>query len=97
MIVATGFWLKKDTSTGRTFAALLGSSVFFWIWTNLGVWATSGMYPMSADGLVACYLAAVPFLRNSMLGDMAWGLVFFASFAGVRQLAARRGFAVEGA
>lgn len=97
MIVMAGFWLKSDASAGRTFAALLGSSVFFWLWTNLGVWLVGGIYPMNGQGFVACYVAALPFLRNSMLGDLAWGFVFFAGFSAVRQLAAKKGFAVEGA
>jgi len=43
---------------------------FFWIWTNLGVWFSADMYPMNIQGLSACYIAAVPFLINSLLGTV---------------------------
>ena len=48
------------------------SAFFYWIWTNLGTWLLSGMYAHSLAGLGECYVAAVPFLRNGLLGDLAW-------------------------
>ncbi|MDR1139729.1 MAG: hypothetical protein LBK93_03840 [Rickettsiales bacterium] len=53
------------------------SSLGFWIWTNFGVWITSNLYPKTLVGLSGCYIAALPFLRNSLIGDMIWGLVIF--------------------
>jgi hypothetical protein len=90
-IVWAGGALRGKTSAPRVIGMLLGSSVGFWLWTNFGVWATSegGMYPQSFAGLVACYTAAIPFLRNALLGDLAWGFVFFAGFAAVKNFAPR--------
>jgi hypothetical protein len=48
----------------------LGSTLFFWIWTNLDVWLSANMYPMNIQGLSACYIAAIPFLINSLLGTV---------------------------
>lgn len=96
-IIWAGLWLQKSATAGRTLGWLLGSSLFFWTWTNLGVWFTGGMYPLNGSGLMACYVAALPFLRNALLGDLAWGFVFFASFAGARNLAAKRGWQIESA
>lgn len=48
------------------------ASVSYWIWTNFGVWLTSGLYPISMTGFVQCYLLAIPFLRNALLGDWVW-------------------------
>lgn len=50
------------------------SSFGFWVWTNFGVWLTSGMYSRTLIGLANCYIAALPFLSNSLLGDMVWGI-----------------------
>ena len=57
--------------------------------SNFGVWLTglglSGQpYAKSFAGLTECYVAGLPFLRGSLLGD--WG--FMALFAGVMTLAA---------
>lgn len=59
---------------------ILGSSLVFWIWTNFGVWLTTNLYPKTLIGLETCYIAALPFLRNSLIGDMTWGLIFLGVF-----------------
>lgn len=51
-------------------------SFVFWVWTNFGTWILSGMYPHSSAGLIACYLAALPFLENTLLSSFLWGSVF---------------------
>jgi hypothetical protein len=63
--------------------------LFFYAVSNFGVWLTglglSGQpYAKSVAGLLECYVAGLPFLRGSMLGD--WG--FMALFAGIMALAA---------
>lgn len=59
-------------TTQRVLIYLLGTSSFFWLWTNFGVWLISGLYSKTIYGLVACYIAALPFLRNEFLGDLLW-------------------------
>lgn len=46
---------------------LLGSLIFFTI-SNFGVWVIG--YPKTFEGLVLCYTMAIPFLINSVLGDL---------------------------
>lgn len=46
----------------------LNSTLFFWIWTNFGVWLSANIYPLDSHGLYFCYLAAIPFLINSLVG-----------------------------
>lgn len=53
-------------------AAMISSSLLFFAATNFAVWAFSGMYPMTFDGLVQCYVAALPFLDKTVLGDLLW-------------------------
>lgn len=48
---------------------LLGT-LFFFLWTNLGVWHIGGLYPHTWQGLIDCYIAALPFLRNSLLSTL---------------------------
>lgn len=61
-------------------AALCGSVVFFVV-TNLGVWLVGALYPRTLDGLVACYVAAIPFFRNTLAGDAGYTLALFGGFA----------------
>lgn len=83
-----GFALRGRVTALRTVAAAAGGALVFFAWTNFGVWLVSGMYPHTFPGLVACYTLALPFLRNSLLGDVAYTGLFFAAFEWyrVRQL-----------
>jgi hypothetical protein len=69
--------LHTRTSFVRVSAgALLGPTSFF-VLSNYAVWASAGMYPRTAGGLVACYAAAVPFYRNDLLSTaIVAGLAF---------------------
>ncbi len=53
-------------------AAMLSCSLIFFVTTNFAVWAFNGMYPMNFQGLVQCYVAALPFLDKTVLGDLFW-------------------------
>lgn len=98
MIILAGQFLRTIPTAGRTLAMLLGSSVGFWVWTNFGIWVVGGhTYGSGLDGLLNCYVAAVPFLGNALVGDLAWGLVLFTSFHYVRKLAPKFGWQVQGA
>jgi hypothetical protein len=35
------------------------------------------MYPLSLSGLAQCYVAALPFLDKTILGDLFWTCVLF--------------------
>ena len=58
-------------------AAMLSCSLIFFAVTNFAVWAFNGMYPMTFEGLAQCYLAAVPFLDKTVMGDLFWTAVLF--------------------
>ena len=76
------FSLKSPSILGIT----LSASTAFWLWTNLGVWLTSGMYAKSVAGLMACYAAAVPFLQTALIGDLVWMGVFVLGYKGSEAL-----------
>lgn len=59
--------------TGMTLTATL----LFFIISNFGVWVSGGIYPPTAEGLAACYVAALPFLRNAILGDVIYSALLF--------------------
>jgi len=57
--------------------AMLSCSLIFFATTNFAVWALSGIYPLTWEGLVQCYAAALPFLDKTVLGDLFWTAVLF--------------------
>jgi hypothetical protein len=59
---------------------VLSSSLLFFVTTNFAVWAFSGMYASDLGGLVHCYLAALPFLQNTLVGDIVWSASLFGAW-----------------
>jgi hypothetical protein len=59
---------------------LAGSCLFFLV-TNFDSWANGSDYPHTAGGLFTCYTLAIPFFRNSLLGDFAYATILFGGWA----------------
>ncbi len=81
VIVAVGIFLRDQKGALPKVAGALLASVLFFVVTNFAVWATSGMYPLTQEGLVSCYLAAVPFFKNQVAGDLVFAAVLFTGWA----------------
>ena len=81
LIVVIGWLGLKRVSSLRVVGAALVSSVLFFIVTNFGTWAVSGMYPPTLSGLAACYVAAIPFFQNTVVGDLVYSGLLFGGFA----------------
>jgi hypothetical protein len=49
--------------------AIAAAPLIFFLVSNFGVWASGPGYPHTLSGLIACYVAGVPFIRGTALGD----------------------------
>lgn len=76
-----GWWLRQRPSAGRIAAASLAGSCLFFLVTNFGVWLTQNLYARTAAGLWQCYIAAIPFFRNSLWGDAMYTAALFGLYA----------------
>ena len=72
--------LRKNVNPGAIVASSIGASLLFYLVTNFGVWAEGLLYPQNFTGLASSYLNALPFLRNTLLGDLAYTVAIFASY-----------------
>lgn len=81
LIVCLGLWLRGRRKAVPIAVAALASSVLFFVLTNFGVWALGSWYAKSWDGLVACYVAAIPFFHNTLLGDGVYATALFGGLA----------------
>lgn len=81
LVVCIGFWLQRRRSALRIAGAALVSSILFFVVTNLGVWAFGSLYPKTAAGLLTCYVAAIPFFQNTLVGDALYTAILFGGFA----------------
>lgn len=78
--VCIGFALRKR-SVRRIAAGTLASALVFFVITNFGAWMTLPMYPKTPDGLLAAYVAGIPFLRNALAADALYAVLLFGGFA----------------
>ena len=79
-----GWWVRRRMSLTRIALAASSGSVLFFLITNAGVWVTGALYPLTLEGLRTCFLAALPFFRNTLLGDAIYTTALFGGFAVAR-------------
>src|SRR6266853_631215 len=72
LIVCLGFWLRRGQTLWRIACATVVGAVLFFVLTNFGVWALDALYPRTLAGLAGCYVAAIPFFRNTLLSDFLY-------------------------
>lgn len=75
-----GIWVKNHKTPTNIILAALASSVLFFIVTNFAVWAFGSLYPKNLSGLIEAYVLAIPFFRNTILGDLFYTGVFFGGY-----------------
>lgn len=80
IIVVIGMLMLKKVNVKNVVLASLSASLSFFIITNFGVWAFGTMYPKNITGLVECYIAAIPFIQNTIVGDLFFSALMFGIF-----------------
>ncbi|BCT91550.1 hypothetical protein LYSHEL_05740 [Lysobacter helvus] len=80
-----GFGLRGRVTGGRVLGYSLLGSVLFFLVTNFGTWFGGTMYPQNAQGLVAAYVAGIPFFKWTLLGTLAYSALLFGGFALLRR------------
>lgn len=78
--VFMGFFLKKNKKFYSILTASFLSAFIFFILTNFAVFIFTPWYEKTLSGLIQCYIMALPFLKNNLLGDIFYTGVFFGSF-----------------
>jgi len=75
--VILGFWLKKHKKWYNIGGSAILSAIIFFVVTNFAVWAFTPWYAKTLAGLFQCYLMAIPFFKNTLLGNVFYVTVFF--------------------
>jgi hypothetical protein len=83
-----GMWGRSRRAVVVLAPLVLSSSLLFFATTNFAVWAFSGMYAHDLDGLLHCYVAALPFLHNTVIGDVFWTTLLFGGWWSAKLLLA---------
>ncbi len=76
-----GLWLRSHKKPIMVIGSTLTSSILFFLITNFGVWAPpNNWYPHTLDGLIQSYTLALPFFRNSLIGDLGYTILLFGGY-----------------
>ena len=77
-----GFGLRGRIGAVRVAGYSFASAVFFFLVTNFAVWAVadSGGSDACMQGLLPCYVAALPFFNGTLAGTLVWSALLFGGF-----------------
>ena len=77
-----GFGLRGRIGVARVAGFSFASAVFFFLATNFAVWAVadSGGSEACMQGLLPCYVAALPFFNGTLAGTLVWSGLLFGGF-----------------
>lgn len=75
-----GLLLRNKKTSKNIFFASIFSSIAFFLITNFGVWLVFSFYPKTFSGLINCHVVAIPFFRNTVIGDLLYTGIFFGGY-----------------
>ncbi len=81
LVVCLGRWLRRRKSFSRVAFAAIASALLFFVLTDFGVWTLGSLYPKTLAGLGDCYIAAIPFFRNSLASSLLYSALLFGGLA----------------
>ncbi len=55
----------------------LFSCLWFFLTTNLAVWLVWEYYPKTFDGLISCFVLAIPFFKNTLISTIIFTITFY--------------------
>lgn len=80
-----GFGLRGKVGASRVLGYSLVGSMLFFVVTNFGAWLSDPLYPKTAAGLAAAYIAGVPFFQWTVLGTLFYAALLFGGFELLRK------------
>ena len=80
VMIFIGAKALKKWNPAKLAISAVGASLLFFVVTNFGTWMSGTMYPMNGAGLLACFTAALPFLKSSLMSNLAFTAVLFGGY-----------------
>jgi len=80
LFVILGIWLKKHKKWYTIGGAAIISAILFFVITNFAVWVFTPWYAKTFSGIIQCYLMAIPFFKNTLLGNLFYTTIFFGAY-----------------
>jgi len=81
LITLIGMGVASKATVRNITVTSLCSSFLFFVVSNVGVFVSTSMYSKDVVGLMQCFIAALPFYRNTLIGDGLFTGVLFGGYA----------------
>lgn len=75
-----GYLINEKKIIGKAAIFSIIGSIIFFAATNFSVWLFGNWYSHTFSGLLNCFAMAIPFFRNSLLGDLFFSIALFSSY-----------------
>ncbi len=86
LMVLIGSFIKK-VNFKTVIIGAVAAALMHWIVTDFGAWlggctdvTTGKLYTRDMNGLIKCYVLALPYLKNMLIGNLVYGAVLFGGF-----------------
>ena len=81
IVIYIGYLNTSKSSLKVVIPSSFVSNIAFFVITNFGVWLMQiGFYEKSLPGLIACYVAAIPFFKNALLSNLLFTPILLYSY-----------------
>ena len=77
LITIIGYFFLKKVNFKNIFITSISSSLLFFVITNFGVWLSGSIYSLDFQGLITCYVMAIPFYKGTILGFICYSSLLF--------------------
>ena len=75
-----GHLMKTKNFKNFAITGFTGSLNFFII-TNFSVWLGGSLYPLTIDGIIQCYIMAIPFFHNTLISTILFLTILFFGYS----------------
>lgn len=87
-MVLCGQLIIRKVTVGKVLIAAFVSAAAHWLISDIGSWlspfsidpTTGKAYTHDLQGLINCYVAAIPFMRNLIVANIVYGAIMFGGF-----------------
>jgi hypothetical protein len=79
-VILLGMLMLRSITVGSVLAAAVTGSVSFFLVSNFMVWLGSPVYPETFSGLLAAYMAGLPFFWKTLAGFLLYSGVLFGGY-----------------
>jgi len=80
-----GFYFLKNRNNAKLAGGAILATLVFFLVSNYGMFIEPGRYPQTLSGAALCYAAALPFLLNSLIGNLIFTFAIFGIYDSVNE------------